>query len=538
MVLAAAASLGEAVLHLRAEDSQMQGDINSAKGTAMQSLGSLGKSMQRTGAVMTAGVTLPLVGIGLASIDMASDVEESRNKVDVVFEGMASQIKDFSATAGTALGLSEKSALEMTGTFGSMFNTMGLGGEETADMSLKLTQLAADYASFHNLKPEEAFDKIRAGMVGSSEPLQGLGKDLRAGAVQAYAFQNGLAATKEELTPMVLAQARFGLLMQQSSKETGDFARTSDGLANSTRIMKAELANASAELGVELLPLMLELVHAALDILHAFKEADPQFKKTIVVIGGIAAAVGPVLTVLGTLFTFISSVSGAMGALGISGGSVGTVLAALTGPVGLLIGAVILLGVTIAVFGKDAWNTIKMLYAIVKTIFMRIVTTIGGSFRKVKEMVIGSLTSIGTRIRQIFNMDWGAIGRNVIQGIANGIRNGIDAVRNAARDAANSALQAAKNFLGIHSPSERFRAEVGVMMGAGIEEGFVDSMSGVQRGVAGGLSTVSPAAMGAAGGGRGGVTFQVVYQPFMSTADRYEAEERLLPLFRNLARQL
>ena len=263
MVLAAGASLGEAILHLRADDSQMQGDMTAAKGTAMQSLGSLGKSMQRTGAVMTAGVTVPLVGIGLASIDMASDVEEASNKIDVIFGGMAGSVKGFSDTAASELGLSKKAAMDMTGTFGAMFNTMGLGEEASADMSLQLATLAADYASFHNLKPEEAFEKIRAGMIGSSEPLQSLGKDLRAGAVEAYAFENGLAATKDELTPLVLAQARFGLLMQQSSKETGDFARTSDGLANSTRIMKAELANASAELGVELLPLMLELVKVA-----------------------------------------------------------------------------------------------------------------------------------------------------------------------------------------------------------------------------------------------------------------------------------
>ena len=127
MVLAAAASLGEAVLHLRADDSKMQGDINTAKGTAMQSLGSLGKSMQRTGAVMTAGVTLPWGGIGMASNDMASAVADSENKIDVIFGGMAGSIKDFSSTADTELGLSKKAAMDMTGTFGAMFNTMGLG---------------------------------------------------------------------------------------------------------------------------------------------------------------------------------------------------------------------------------------------------------------------------------------------------------------------------------------------------------------------------------------------------------------------------
>lgn len=63
-------------------------------------------------------------------------------------------------------------------------------------------------------------------------------------------------------------------------------------------------------------------------------------------------------------------------------------------------------------------------------------------------------------------------GRNLIAGIARGIASGAGAVVEAAKNAARSALDAAKSFLGIHSPSTVFRDQVGKMISAGAAEGI------------------------------------------------------------------
>ena len=63
-------------------------------------------------------------------------------------------------------------------------------------------------------------------------------------------------------------------------------------------------------------------------------------------------------------------------------------------------------------------------------------------------------------------------GRNLIAGIARGIASGAGAVVEAAKNAARSALDAAKAFLGIHSPSTVFRDQVGKMISAGAAEGI------------------------------------------------------------------
>lgn len=85
------------------------------------------------------------------------------------------------------------------------------------------------------------------------------------------------------------------------------------------------------------------------------------------------------------------------------------------------------------------------------------------AWNKIKE--IGS--SIWESIKNFFaNTDWGAIGRSILEGIANGIRAGAELIANAARDAARAAFEAAKGFLGIRSPSLLF-AGLGEQMMAG-----------------------------------------------------------------------
>lgn len=86
--------------------------------------------------------------------------------------------------------------------------------------------------------------------------------------------------------------------------------------------------------------------------------------------------------------------------------------------------------------------------------------------------VVATVPQIFSRVRSAFtSINWLSLGTNIINGIANGIRNGAQTVVNAAKNLAKNAFDAAKNFLGIHSPSTKFRwlADMSV-------EGFVLNM--------------------------------------------------------------
>lgn len=278
-----------------------------------QSLAQAGQGLQSFGAKMSLGVTTPLVGIGVAAVSAASDLNESLSKVGVVFGENAGAIEAWSKTAASSLGQSQQQALEAAGTFGNLFDALGMSDDATAEMSTGLVQLASDLASFNNIDPTEALEKLRAGIVGETEPLRTLGVNLTAAAVEAKALSMGLAATGKELTEQDKVTARYALIMESTANAQGDFARTADGLANSQRILKAELADAAANLGTLLLPYVLQAVSAISELVTWFGSLTPAMQQFAVIGAVAAAAIGPLSAVLGTVLTVVSALISPIG---------------------------------------------------------------------------------------------------------------------------------------------------------------------------------------------------------------------------------
>ena len=194
------------------------------------------------------------------SISAASDLEESASKVAQVFGNQTTTIQQFASTAATSLGQSQQQALEAAGTFGNLFTSMGLSQDAAAGMSTEVVTLASDLASFNNLAPEEALEKLRAGLVGEVEPLRALGVNFNAAEVEAKAMAMGLADANGEISESSKVQARMALIMEKTTNAQGDFARTSDGLANKQRIASAQFKDLQAKIGSALLPTMTKLM--------------------------------------------------------------------------------------------------------------------------------------------------------------------------------------------------------------------------------------------------------------------------------------
>jgi hypothetical protein len=250
-------------------------EFTSAMDKTSKKVTAVGDDLMKIGGIMTATATVPLVALGKSAVDAASDLEETKNKTMTIFGDLSGEVLTMGENAASAMGMSNQKALDFASTFGSLLGTTGMATDQITDMSMALTQLTADYASFHNLSPEEAFEKIKAGMIGSSEPLSALGKNLQQSQVQAYAAANGIGAVGQQLSQSELALARYGLLMSQSTNEVGDYVKTSDGLANSSKTAGAMLEDLSASIGSELLPTMLEFMKALIPILQGFNNMDP-----------------------------------------------------------------------------------------------------------------------------------------------------------------------------------------------------------------------------------------------------------------------
>lgn len=195
-----------------------------------------------------------LVKIAAASIDAASDLREVQNVVDVTFGENASQIDAWAKTAITQFGLTETKAKQFASTMGAMMKSSGLAGPEIVDMSEKLAGLAADMSSFYNMDFDTAFQKIRSGISGETEPLKQLGINMSVANLEAFALQQGLSKTFDQMSQSEQIMVRYQYLMQATADAQGDFARTSDGYANSLRLLEANVQSIQTKLGAMLIP--------------------------------------------------------------------------------------------------------------------------------------------------------------------------------------------------------------------------------------------------------------------------------------------
>ena len=88
----------------------------------------------------------------------------------------------------------------------------------------------------------------------------------------------------------------------------------------------------------------------------------------------------------------------------------------------------------------------------------------GAALRKAGSLAMKAFTSIA----------WGSVGRNVVLGIVRGVTAGAGMLFNSLKSLASSALRAAKNALGIESPSKVFRRQVGMNIALGMARGIED----------------------------------------------------------------
>lgn len=449
-------------------------DLASKAGASM---GAIGASMKDLGGKATLGLTLPIAGVGIAAIGMASDLGESTSKAGVLFGKSTEDIVAWSKTAASSMGLTQQGALDGASTFAIMGQMMGKTEAETSTFAQQFVGLAADLGSFNNVPTDEAIGAIGAALRGEMEPIRRFGVLIDDAAIKNEALKMGLiASTKDAITPQQKALAVSNLIMAQTTAAQGDFARTSDGLANQQKILTAKLKDTGAELGEKLLPVALKVVEMVSGMIDKFSGLSDGTQGWIVKIGLMLAAIGPVLSVLGTLATGISMVTGLIaGVGGISAvvGGLGAALTVLTGPIGLVVGAVALLATA---WVRD-WGGIRS----------KTTEFLGGMWDGLKNFATNYWNwsqDMGKRIRDFAsNVDWGAMAGNIIGGITRMLFDGPGKVFDALKSMFGGAFERIKSWLGIHSPSTMAAKELGLPIAAGIGAGIKSGLPQVMRSV-------------------------------------------------------
>ena len=251
-----------------AYDGTLQFDTKIDQAGFEKGLSSLEKSASMAGQVMQGVFSANLLEKGLEKltefgkkgIDLASDLEEVQNVVDVTFGDGADKVEAFAKSASTSFGLTELQSKQFAGTIGSMVKSMGLTDEAALEMSTALVGLTGDMASFYNLDHQTAFDKIRSGISGETEPLKQLGINMSVANLEAYALSKGIKTAYDKMSEAEKVQLRYGYIMQQTTDAQGDFVRTQDSYANQVRVLQNNLDTLAANVGSLLIPALTSAV--------------------------------------------------------------------------------------------------------------------------------------------------------------------------------------------------------------------------------------------------------------------------------------
>ena len=286
-----AVKIGDVTIRIGASTTELEKDLRKAE----RALQSTAQKFTAIGQNLTLGVTLPVLAAGAAAFKMASDYEESLNKVRVAFGSSSSSVEEFSKTAIDSIGLAEQSALDMAALFGDMATSMGLTRPAAAEMSTSLVQLAGDLSSFKNINIEEVTTALAGVFTGETESLKRLGIVMTEANVQAYALEKGIKKKLNTMSQAEKVALRYEYVLNATKNAQGDFARTSDGAANQMRVVSQAVKDLGADFGKILLPVITPLIKSIADAVKRFANLDEATKKTVITVAALAAAIGPVL---------------------------------------------------------------------------------------------------------------------------------------------------------------------------------------------------------------------------------------------------
>ena len=241
---------------------QLDGLNNSAAKTSKKMSGFASTLSKAFKAVSVTAIVAGLVKVGKQAVSTASDLQEVQNVVDVAFGSAAEEINKFASNAIQQLGMSEYTAKHMASTFMSMSNGMGIAADSGKNMSIGLTKLAGDMASFYNVEQDVAQTALNSVFTGETESLKKFGVVMTEANLSAFAMSQGITKSYQAMSQSEKVMLRYQYVMNATKNAQGDFARTSNSWANQTRILKEQWSQLLGIIGKGLIQVLTPVVQA------------------------------------------------------------------------------------------------------------------------------------------------------------------------------------------------------------------------------------------------------------------------------------
>lgn len=233
-----------------------------------------------------------------SAIDISSDLTEVQNVVDVAFGNMAYKVEEFAKVSVKDFGMSELTTKQIAGRYQAMATAIGVSSDKIgqantflkgqtkgyvdasdsmADVSVNLTKLAADMASFYNVEQTDVAKSLESIFTGTTAPLRRYGLDLTQATLSEWAMKQGLDADIKSMSQAEKTMLRYQYVLANTTAAQGDFARTADSWANQTRVLVQQLEILGSVVGGVLINAFKPLVKT----LNAVMTKVISFAKTI-----------------------------------------------------------------------------------------------------------------------------------------------------------------------------------------------------------------------------------------------------------------
>lgn len=183
------------------------------------------------------------------SIDISSSLTEVENVVRQTFGQYESLINNFAKTSIEKFGMSELSAKQFASRFQAMGTALDIPQGQMAKMSIRLTELAGDMASFYDVSQEDIAKSLQSVFSGTTAPMRRYGIDLTQATLKEWALKQGLDANISSMTQAQKAMLRYQYVLAHTTNITGDFARTADTWHNQITMLKENFKALGAVVG-------------------------------------------------------------------------------------------------------------------------------------------------------------------------------------------------------------------------------------------------------------------------------------------------
>jgi len=279
---------------------------------SMSQLERFGSKAESIGGNMSLWLSAPMSFAAKKVIDSSASMEEAISRVEVSFGDSAASVREFAKTTTDSFGMSERSALTMTGLFGDMATGMGFTKSAAAEMSKTITGLAGDLASFKDIPIEQAQTALNSIFTGETESLKMLGIVMTEANLQAFAYTQGINKKVQAMSEAEKVTLRYNFVLARSKNAIGDYARTSDGATNAMRTASQSIDDAAASLDDVLNPIVAKVAGSIAQLAQGFKGLDNSTKTMILGLGAAAIAMPPIIYGVGLLTSALAGLSVAM----------------------------------------------------------------------------------------------------------------------------------------------------------------------------------------------------------------------------------